>query len=255
VSTRLPVTAVVGLGVSTFAIGLWITEQLTGQLLFEYLTIPFKLMVVAAPLFFLSDLSGFLHGRPRIGICLGLALIATTLCAMLIYLPWRSAFAAHFNNAVYRWYYNGMLGLPAGEKDFAEWQTSWSHRIPHMIEAGLVVVYYIAIVGPCTLWRPTRFRGAIVAIIGYLLLFLVPLLTGLILWDYDTFLKGIAFDSISMDLFPAFIWNAGDYSVFLYTFMFIFFAVSAAFMYFDRKNPKRVTLLSSGSASAESAIS
>src|SRR5215470_17329491 len=139
VFTRLPVTAVVGLCVSGLAVCLWMTEQLTGQLVFEYLTIPFKLMVVAAPLFFLGDLSGFLHRRPRVAFFLGLALVATTLSAMLIYLPWRSAFAAHFNNSVYRWYYSGM---PMREGDFADWQTIWSHHIPHLIEAALVVGYY-----------------------------------------------------------------------------------------------------------------
>ena len=119
-----------------------------------------------------------------------------------------------------------------------------------MIEAGLVVVYYFALLTPCTLWRLGRVRGASVAIIGYMLLFLVPMVTGLILWDYDTFLKGIAFDSISMDLFPIFTWNAGDYSIFFYVFMFIFFAASAAFMYFDPRNPRHATLVSSDSAMA-----
>ena len=47
--------------------------------------------------------------------------------------------------------------------------------------------------------------------------------------DYDTFLKGIAFDSISMDLFPVYFWHAGDYFIFLYAFMLIFFGVSTAF--------------------------
>ena len=66
--------------------------------------------------------------------------------------------------------------------------------------------------------------------------FLAPLFTGLILWDYDTFLKGIAFDSISMDLFPIYFWHAGDYSIFLYAFMFIFFGVTGAFFYVRQQN-------------------
>ena len=229
--TPIPIAGTIGLAASALAIGLWTIEQLTGKMVFEFLTIPFKLAVLAAPLFFLSDLSAFLHRRPRAAVGLGLVLVAATLCALLAYLPWRQSFAAHFNNDVYRWYYEHYDRMPASEGDFADWQTKWAHHVPHMIEAGLVLVYYIAIIAACTVWRLRRVGGAVVAVVGYLLLFLVPMFTGLILWDYDTFLKGIAFDSISMDLFPVYIWHAGDYSVFLYAFMLIFFGVSATFFY------------------------
>src|SRR5262245_60697668 len=106
--TPIPVAGVVGLVASAAAIGLWTAEQLSGQMAFELLAIPFKLAILAAPLFFLSDLSAFLQGRPRVAVGLGLLLVATTVCAMWVYLPWRSVFAEHFNNAVYRWYYEGM---------------------------------------------------------------------------------------------------------------------------------------------------
>jgi hypothetical protein len=226
--TPIPIAGVVGLAASVVAIGLWTIEQLTGGIVFEFLTIPFKLAVLASPLFFLSDLSAFLHQRPRVAAVLGLALVAATLCAMLVYLPWRSSFAEHFNNNVYRWYYEGM---PRKEGDFADWQMSWARHIPHLIEAALVMVYYFAIITACTVWRLGRVGGAVVAVVGYLLLFLVPMFTGLIDWDYDTFLKGIAFDSISMDLVPIYFWYAGDYSIFLYAFMLIFFGVSGAVFY------------------------
>jgi hypothetical protein len=231
--TPVPIAGVVGLTASAVAIGLWAAEQLTGQIAFEFLTIPFKLAVLTAPLFFLSDLSVFLHRRPRVAVVLGVALVAATLCAMFVYLPWRPSFAQHFNNAVYRWYYEGM---PAKEGDFADWQTGWVRHVPHTIEAGLVIVYYLATISACTVWRLRRVGGAVVAVLGYVLLFLVPMFTGLILWDYDTFLKGIAFDSISMDLFPVYFWHAGDYSIFLYAFMLIFFAVSSAFFYVRPRN-------------------
>jgi len=228
-----PIAGVVGLAASAVAIGLWATEQFTGQTAFAFLTIPFKLAILGAPLFFLQDLSAFLHKRPRIAVILGLTLVAVTLCAMLVYLPWRSSFAEHFNNARYRWYYEGM---PTPEGDFADWRAGWVRHIPHMIEVGLVTVYYIAIITASTVWRLRRVGGAAVAVVGYLLLFLVPMFTGLILWDYDTFLKGIAFDSISMDLFPLYFWHAGDYSIFLYAFMLIFFGVSTAFFYVRPRN-------------------
>jgi len=214
------------------AIGLWTAEQLSGQMAFEFLTIPFKLILLAAPLFFLSDLSAFLYRRPQVAIALGFTLVAVTLGAMLAYLPWREAFTHHFSNSSYRWYYSNMPSqYPGLYGDFANWQTQWAQHIPHAIEAGLVLVYYSIIIATCTLWRLCRVNGAMIAIAGHLLLFLVPMFTGLIIWDYDIFLKGIAFDSISMDLFPLFFWHAGDNSIFLYAFMFIFFSVTAPFVY------------------------
>jgi hypothetical protein len=231
--TPIPIAGIVGLVASAAAIGLWTVEQLTESMAFEFLTIPFKLAILVAPLFFLSDLSSLLHQRSRVAAVLGFALIGVTLCAMAAYLPWRSNFAEHFNNAVYRWYYEGM---PSTENDFPDWMASWSRHIPHMIEAGLVTVYYMVIITACTIRRLSRARGMIVAVLGYLLLYLVPLFTGLILWDYDTFLKGIAFNSISMDLFPIIVWHAGDYSIFLYVFMFIFFGISAVFFHVRPRN-------------------
>ena len=112
----------------------------------------------------------------------------------------------------------------------------WAHYVPHATEAVLIFVYYGIIIIACTVWRLRRLTGAIVAVFGYLLLFLVPMLAGLIVWDYDTFLMGIAFDSISMDLFPFYIWHAGDYSIFLYVFLLIFFGISAAFLNVKPRN-------------------
>jgi hypothetical protein len=235
--TPIPIAGVVGLAASAVAIGLWTVEQLTGQMAFEFLTIPFKLVILAAPLFFLSDLSAFLHRRPRVAVGLGFALVAATLCAMAAYLPWREAFTHHFSNAVYRWYYSDMPSQhPGYYGDFAGWQARWTRGVPHAIEAGLVLVYYAVIITVCTLWRLRRMSAAVLAVAGYLLLFLVPMFAGLIAWDYDTFLMGIALDSISMDLFPVYFWHAGDYSIFLYAFMLIFFVVTGAFFYVRPRN-------------------
>lgn len=233
-SLRVPIAGVVGLAASAVAIGLWTTEQLTGQLVFEALTIPFKLAVLAAPLFLLPSLSAYLRGRPRVAISLGLALIAVTLSAMLAYLPWRTAFAEQFNNGVYRWYY---LGMPNEEGSFPDWRVAWASHIPHAIEAALVITYYLMLIVICTVRRLGMLTGAATAAAGYLILFLVPLVTGLIQWDYDTFLKGIVFDSISMDLCPLLLWQAGDHSIFLYVFMLIFFGITAVFFCLKRPNP------------------
>ena len=226
--TRLPTSAIVGLAAAVLAIGLWAVEQLSGQMVFEILTAPAKLALLAAPFFFLADLSDFLHRRPRVAVSLGLVLIAVTLGAMAAYLPWRSAFAEHFNNGVYRWYYEGMLHK---ESDFAEWEKAWVQHRPHLFEAGLVLVYYAHLITLCTVWRLRHVGSAVVTMLGYALLFIGPIVTNLIAWDYDTFLMGIALDSISMDLFPVYFWHAGDYSIFLYVFMLIFFGISSAFYY------------------------
>jgi hypothetical protein len=239
--TPIPVAGVVGFAASAGAIGLWTAERLTGQEVFGFLAVPFKLAILAAPLFFLSDLSSLLHRRPRVAFGLGCALVAVTLCTMAAYLPWRSSFAEHFNNAEFRWYY---VGMTAREGDYPVWATRWSLRIPHMIEAGLVMVYYLAVMMTCTAWRLRRVGGVVVGVVGYLVLFLVPVLTGIILWDYDTFLKGIAFDSISMDLLPMSVWRPGSYSIFLYSFMLIFFGVSAIFFLSSPRMGRRAEVTS-----------
>lgn len=228
----IPITSIIGLAASSLAVGLWTLEQLSGWMFFETLTIPVKLIVLLAPFLFLSDLSAFLYRRPKLALRLGFTLVIVTLFAMLLYLPWRSSFVAHFNNDGYRWYYEGTR---LKSRDFIQWQAAWAHYVPHMIETGIVLVYYTTIIAACTIWRLSRIGGAVLAFSGYLLLHLIPMLTGLILWDYDTFLKGIAFDSISMDLFPLFAWYAGDYSIFLYVFMLILFGVVIGFFC---KNPR-----------------
>jgi hypothetical protein len=232
---RIPITSIIGLVASALAVSLWTLEQLSWwmgfdnlQMIFETITIPVKLVVLLAPFLFLSDLSSFLYKRPQLALRLGLTLIAVTLIAILLYLPWRSAFAAQFSNDGYRWYHEGSR---MDSQDFMRWKRAWSYHLPHMTEVGIVLVYYTTIIGACSRLRLNRAGGAALALIGYLFLHLIPMFTGLILWDYDTFLKGIVFDSISMDLMPFMAWHAGDYSIFLYMFMLIFFGVAIAFFY------------------------
>lgn len=227
----VPTAGLVGLIAAAAAAGLWSAEHLTGQAVFAYLAIPVKVVLFAAPLFFLSDLSGLLHGRPRLAAWLALTLIVATIGSMLAYLPWREAFARRFGNSQYRWYYEGMPSAYPGSHPFSEWQRSWEQRLPHQIEFGLVMVYYVLLISVCTALRLGRMSGAAVAVAGYVLLFLVPLLTGLVLWDYDIFLRGIALDSISMDLTPVIGWLPQDNSIFFYTFMLIFFCICAGFFW------------------------
>jgi hypothetical protein len=232
---RIPITSIVGLVASALAVSLWTLEQLSWWMgfealltIFETITIPVKLVLLLAPLLFLSDLSAFLYRRPKLALRTGLTLVSVTLAAISLYLPWRSAFAIQFSSDGYRWYH---VASRMSSPDFIQWKTAWTYYLPHMIEVGIVLVYYTAIIGTCSILRLNRAGGALLAFMGYLLLHFIPLVTGLILWDYDTFLKGIVFDSISMDLTPFIVWYAGDYSIFLYVFMLIFFGVTIGFFY------------------------
>ena len=223
---RVPLAGRIGLLAAAGAVCLWVVEQLTVEMVFQYLTIPFKLTLLAAPLFFYSDLSDFLQGRPRLAVTLALTLIAVTILAALAYLPWREAFARQFNNEGYRWYSNDPRWSGSGDpRALDAWQRSWSRRVPHRIEAAIAVAYYSCIIAICSLGRLGRVGGIALGFGGCTMLLIVPMFTGLIVWDYDTFLKGIIFDSISMDLFPICLWFAGDFPIFLDAFMLIFFGV------------------------------
>jgi len=206
---------------------------MTGTMAFEVATIPFKVVLLASPLVFVFHLSALLHKRTRLAISLGTALVAITLLGMVLYLPWRNTFARHFSNNVYRWYYADIPVERQGSYgDVEAWKISWERHIPHAIETALVFGYYGILITISTIRRLSKVGGAFLALAGYALLLLIPLFTGLIDWDYDTFLHGIAFDSISMDLFPPAFWFAGDHSIFLYSFFFIFFAVTGVFFSF-----------------------
>jgi hypothetical protein len=235
---QLPLAGRIGLLASATAVALWAAEQLTGQRVFQHLTIPFKLTLLVTPLFFYHDLSGFLQGRLRLAVALALTLVAVTILAALAYLPWREAFARKFNNDAYRWYSNDPRWRGSGDpRAFDAWQSGWGRRVPHRIEAAIAVAYYFSIVGICSRRRLGRVGGLALGLGGYAMLLVIPMLTGLIVWDYDTFLRGIIFDSISMDLSPICLWYAGDFSIFLYAFMLIFFGVCAGFMF---ARPRRI---------------
>lgn len=224
--TCLPLSYKLGLILSAAAIAFWILEQTTGQLTFEAFTIPLKLGALTAGLAFATDLSTFLHRRPATTAMLILALTVVVLGLLFAFLPWRDAFAKHFGNAVYRWYYPGTAER---YDDYSTWLADWNRWVPHQTEAALLVGYLSWICGISCLLRLSLLAGGLVSLVGYALLLLVPIATGLILWDYDIFLLGIACDSISMDLMPPLIWVAGDHSIFLYALLLSLFGVSSVF--------------------------
>ncbi len=237
---RLSVAGLIGLVASAAAIGLWLAAAVTQQMVISLILIPCKLALLAAPLFFYHDLSGFLHRRKRLAVALGMTIITVNVLAAMAYLPFRESFLRKFSTDTYYWYSSiprpNESGFPPG---IDAWRNGWNRGVPHFIEATLLVAYYGTILSICSLWRLDRVSSLMVGLGGYAMLLIVPMATGLIKYDFDVFLRGIAFDSISMDLFPFFAMFAGGYSIFLFVFQFIFFLVCAIFM--KTASPQRTT--------------
>jgi hypothetical protein len=229
--SRVPKTGRIGLAASAVAILLWIFEQLSDDpfaTVFAFSTVPFKLTLFASFLFFIPDLSRFLWGRFRLASMLAGTLVVVTWLAMLAYLPLRQTFVETFDSPNYHWYHDGMA-VPHG--DFPQWKADWNRGRPHVIEGAMVLAFYGALMMVCAYRRWRLVGGAIPITLGaYLFLELTPLYYGLIVWDYDEFLKGIVFDSISLDLHPLVFWYPADFSIFLYAFAFIFFGLTSTFM-------------------------
>jgi hypothetical protein len=212
----------------------WTLQQLLGHPAFAFLTFPFRLALFVVVPFFYRDLSAFLFERRRIAFLLLATLVTVTMLAVVAYLPWRDSFAVRFNNDSYRWYHNHPrqdYELPGLES----WRIQWEQRLPHLIESCLLIAYYSAIIAICSCRRLQRTGSLLLALAGYAFLGILPNAAGLLKWDYDLFLGGIIFDSISVDFFPLAFWFPGDHSIFFYSFMFIFFAVCSAFFIGARK--------------------
>jgi hypothetical protein len=234
---QIPKSGRIGLLASGTAILLWALEHLSEPdgigMVFAFSTAPFKLAIFVASLFFVSDLSRFLAGHFRLAMTIAVTLIAITWAAMLAYLPFRQSFVQIFDADQYHWYDDKMA---VSHEDLQKWKTDWSQKKPHLIEASMVAVFYGTLMMVCAFRRWRVFGGSIAIAVGaYLFLELTPLYFALLVWDYDEFLKGIVFDSISLDISPLLFWWPCDFSIFLYVFSFIFFSVTAAFIAFMRR--------------------
>lgn len=223
----VPKSNLLGLSAAIAATALWITEQTTGAAMLEILTIPAKLALLVAFPLFLPHLSSLVHGRRGAALSLALTAIVVTAAAAAAYLPWRDRFCEQFSNDVYKWYYTTSSSSHLSYPDFDAWLVGWRAYRPHLTEFGILVGFYAIVVGGCFFFRLDRLGGFLLASIAYAYLLFIPMVTGLIEWSSDTFLHGIVFDSISFDMFPPIIWFAGDYSIFLYVFMLIFFSAAA----------------------------
>ncbi|MBL8816278.1 MAG: hypothetical protein JNL58_09625 [Planctomyces sp.] len=229
---RLPISVYVGLLLSIASIGLWTAWCFSEQRVFMFLTIPLRLALLGTPVLFYKDLSKFLYRRTHIAIVLGLTLIATTIFAGAAYLPRRESFLKKFNNdACYSFSTRPGWGSSKFPPHYGKWLNRWNRRIPHVMEVLMTVIVFSGILSVCTVFRLDQIGGLILTISSYVWLFIAPIIAGLIAYDFDIFLKGIVFDSISLDLLPFTAMFPGPQSIFLFVLYLIFFSVSALFMF------------------------
>ena len=148
-----------------------------------------------------------------------------TALAVAAYLPFRTAFCRSTASASVRAYYDALpLEHAGGYPGFERWQRMFAHGQIHLLELALLVAFYGLIA-----WALWRIRSGVAAAVaatagGYLLLAIAPIALGLVVWDYDTFLLGLVFDSISIDLWLPGVWTN---SIFLDVFLLLLFAVAA----------------------------
>lgn len=135
----------------------------------------------------------------------------------------REALAAHTSDNVVRFYY---LHSPVLDElhyiGLEEWRAQWARRIPQAKELLLMVVFLAALVAPGYFFGPRLWARVLSSIILLAVCVLLPPAFGLVLWDYDTFLGGVFFDLLSLDLLPMLWWFVGGSSI-------VFFALATTF--------------------------
>lgn len=174
--------------------------------------------------FAIRPLYNRLHGSIRnVGLfSLFFGLGYLTLFAFYVFLG-REPLARLVSDEVVRFYY---LRSPALDGmhyiGLEEWRVQWSNWIPQAKDLSLMMLSLAVIVVPAyyfgSRWEARAFSSAM--LIG--VCSVLPPAIGLVLWDYDTFLGGVFFDLLSLDLLPLFWWFVGGSSI-------VFFSLSAAF--------------------------
>jgi hypothetical protein len=241
----IPISCLVGLVASTLAFALWFVDQSAGDdavsfwIMFIAPIAP-KVAVVITPFFFFLSLQRLLYKRPRLAVAFCFSACAVTICAMAIYLPWREGFTRTHGNDAVKWYNAAAEAKKISYPYFDEWKWRWDHYIQQTIEMGLVIGYFALIGIGCVWLRPSKRAAILIGALAYLWLLVMPVATGLSVWDYDFFLGGIALDSISLDLFPIAAWLSYGFSIFLYVFSFILFAVGAVFFWREHLRLQRL---------------
>ncbi len=156
-----------------------------------------------------------LHGSVRnVGVCalfFGLGYLGVFVLYILL---GRESLAEYVSDHVVRFYY---LNSPVLDEfpyiGLEEWRAQWARGIPQAKEVVLMAIFLVGLVAPGyffgSRWEALTFASVMLIAICSLL----PLAFGLVLWDYDTFLGGVFFDLLSLDLLPIMWWFVGGSSV------------------------------------------
>ncbi len=184
-----------------------------------------KLATVCAFPFALRPFYTCLHRNPRTLVVFSVLAGAVYLGLFWSYAIWgRTAFAEFASGHVVRYYYlESEVLAKFGYLGLEEWQEQWRRFIPHVKELGLSLALGVFIV-LCGYYYGDK-TAAPFAVWGvvYFVLFVCPLILGLIVWDYDTFMGGIFFDALCLETFPLGLWWSGKTTIFLFALSGVFY--------------------------------
>lgn len=210
-------------------IAAWVLEWHLGVLALSAVVVVAKLIGFIALVFCVQKLGPLLFGSWRAGSALWLTLSASSILSLFACLPFRVWMPQWANDGMRRWYYEGM---PRPEGDYQQWLTAWQGFVPHLFEASVLMVFFAILVAPCVLFRIRMQSAVLVCLLGYALLAVAPIWSGLLAFDYDTFHLGIAVDSIALSIWPMGLGYSDAHTIFALGFLAVFFTASRLFLLF-----------------------
>jgi len=152
----------------------------------------------------------------------------------------RELYCSLASNDAVKFYY---LSNPDLHKPFfiggVEWAKDWALFIPQSKE----LIFGITCTMLFTLWGcyfgPTKKSRFGITAILFVICTIVPGLIGILLWDYDLFMGGVFFDTISITLFPLFWFAEGTQSVMIFSLAFFFYLHGYIFVKHANQSFKR----------------
>jgi hypothetical protein len=171
----------------------------------------------------LAELSDALYENGPAATSFALRGAAVSALAIAAYLPFRTAFCRSSASVSVKSYYQALPSeFSGGLPRFEHWQRAFAAGHIHLLELLVLLAFYGVLAFVLFRQRPRAVAAVVAALSGYLLLLVAPVALGLVIWDYDVFLLGLWFDSISLDLWVPTVWPN---SIFLDLFLLLFFAV------------------------------
>lgn len=180
-----------------------------------------------ALVFCIRNVASSLYHAWRATLVLWLILSSSSIVALFAVIPFRFWMPQWANDGVRRWYY---VGMPNPENTYFLWITSWHDFEPHRFEAGILLLFFAWLLAPCAIFRIHLWSASLIGILGYALLAIAPVRLGLLDFDYDTFHRGIALDSIALSLLSPGPRYPDAHCIFLLGFLVIIFASIRAFL-------------------------